>query len=132
MKELLDEAMRDGAIGLSTMLASPRELAVTTDDLVDLCQVVKKHGGLFSSHIRNEGVDVFDAVKEAIAVGTACPSAGRYHPSQDRRSVALGAGCARSRPWSTTPGARVSMSRRMCIPTPGATTISSASSPLGT
>ena len=69
MKELLGEAMRDGAIGLSTMLASPRELAVTTDDLVDLCQVVRKHGGLFSSHIRNEGVDVFDSVKEAIAVG---------------------------------------------------------------
>ena len=69
MKELLDEAMRDGAIGLSTMLASPRELAVTTDDLVALCQVVKRHGGLFSSHIRNEGTEVFDAVKEAIAVG---------------------------------------------------------------
>ena len=51
------------------MLASPRELAVTTDDLVELCQVVKRHGGLFSSHIRNEGTDVFDAVKEAIAVG---------------------------------------------------------------
>ena len=69
MKGLLDEAMRDGAIGLSTMLASPRELAVTTDDLVALCQVVKRHGGLFSSHIRNEGVEVFAAVKEAISVG---------------------------------------------------------------
>jgi N-acyl-D-amino-acid deacylase len=69
MKELLDEAMREGAIGLSSMLASPRELAVTTDDLVALCQVVKRHGGLFSSHIRNEGTEVFDAVKEAIAVG---------------------------------------------------------------
>jgi N-acyl-D-amino-acid deacylase len=69
MKALLDEAMCDGAVGLSTMLASPRELAVTTDDLVVLCQVVKRHGGLFSSHIRNEGVDVFDAVKEAISIG---------------------------------------------------------------
>ncbi len=29
----------------------------------------RRHGGLYSSHIRNEGVDVFDAVKEAIAVG---------------------------------------------------------------
>jgi N-acyl-D-amino-acid deacylase len=69
MKVLLDEAMRDGAIGLATMLASPRELAVTTDDLVVLCQVVRRHGGLFSSHIRNEGVEVFDAIKEAISVG---------------------------------------------------------------
>jgi N-acyl-D-amino-acid deacylase len=69
MKTLLDEAMRDGAIGLSSMLASARELAVTTDDIVALCSVVKKHGGLFSSHIRNEGTGVLDAVAEVIAVG---------------------------------------------------------------
>jgi N-acyl-D-aspartate/D-glutamate deacylase len=69
MKQLLDEAMRDGAIGLSTMLASPRELAVTTDDLVALARVVRRHGGRYSSHIRNEGTEVIAAVKEAIAVG---------------------------------------------------------------
>ena len=68
MQELLDEAMRDGALGLSTMLAGPRELAVETDDLVALCAVVKRHGGLFSSHIRNEGTEVLTAVKEAIAI----------------------------------------------------------------
>ena len=69
MKGLLDEAMRDGAIGLSTMLASPRELAVTTDDIVELAAVVRRRGGLYSSHIRNEGTEVFPAVKEAIEVG---------------------------------------------------------------
>ena len=69
IKTLLDQAMSQGALGLSTMLASPRELAVTTDDLVALCRVVRSHGGLFSSHIRNEGTGVFEAVKEAIAVG---------------------------------------------------------------
>ena len=69
LKTLLDEAMNEGAIGLSTMLASPRELAVTTDDLVSLCAVVKKHGGLYSSHIRNEGTGVLAAVSEAISIG---------------------------------------------------------------
>jgi N-acyl-D-aspartate/D-glutamate deacylase len=69
MKALLDEAMKDGAFGLSSMLAMPPGSIATTDDLVELCAVVKKHGGLFSSHIRNEGTGVFDAVKEAIAVG---------------------------------------------------------------
>jgi len=69
IKRLLDEAMTDGALGLSTMLASARELAVTTDDLVALVQVVERHGGCYSSHIRNEGVGVFDAVKEAIDIG---------------------------------------------------------------
>ena len=69
MKVLLDEAMRDGAFGLSTMLMMPPGSLATTDDLVELCAVVKKHGGLFSSHIRNEGLGVFDSVKDAIAVG---------------------------------------------------------------
>jgi N-acyl-D-aspartate/D-glutamate deacylase len=69
MKELLDEALRDGAFGLSTMLAMPPGSLATTDDLVDLCGVVARHGGLYSSHIRNEGAGVLEAVKEAIAVG---------------------------------------------------------------
>ena len=69
VKTLLDEALNDGAFGLSTMLASPRELKVTTKDLIELGKVVKKHEGLYSSHIRNEGTEVFAAVEEAIAVG---------------------------------------------------------------
>jgi N-acyl-D-aspartate/D-glutamate deacylase len=69
MRDLLDEAMREGALGLSTMLASPRELAVTTNDIVELCGVVKRHGGLYSSHIRNEGTEVMAAVSEAISIG---------------------------------------------------------------
>ncbi|SIN97154.1 N-acyl-D-amino-acid deacylase [Singulisphaera sp. GP187] len=69
VKVLLEEAMNDGAFGLSTMLAGPRELNVTTDDLVALCKVVRRYGGTYSSHLRNEGTTVLDAVKEAIAVG---------------------------------------------------------------
>jgi N-acyl-D-aspartate/D-glutamate deacylase len=69
MKVLLDEAMRDGALGLSTMLAMPPGSLATTDDLVELSKVVAKHGGLFSTHNRNEGTEVLTAIKEAIAVG---------------------------------------------------------------
>ena len=69
MKELLDAAMKDGAIGLSTMLMMPPGSLATTDDIVDLCKVVAKHRGSFSSHIRSEGETVLDSVKEAIAVG---------------------------------------------------------------
>jgi N-acyl-D-aspartate/D-glutamate deacylase len=69
MQALVDEAMKEGAFGLSSMLAMPPGSLTTTDDLVALCQPVAKHGGLFSSHIRNEGTDVLKAVKEAIAVG---------------------------------------------------------------
>ncbi len=69
MQALVDEAMRDGAFGLSSMLAMPPGSLATTDDIVALCQVVAKHGGIFSSHIRNEGLGVVEAVTEAIAVG---------------------------------------------------------------
>jgi N-acyl-D-amino-acid deacylase len=69
MKALLEEAMNDGAFGLSSLLAMPPGSLATTDDIVELCKVVKKHGGLFSTHIRNEGLGVFDSIKEAIAVG---------------------------------------------------------------
>ncbi|HKB02915.1 MAG TPA: D-aminoacylase [Gemmataceae bacterium] len=69
MKALLDLSMSDGAIGLSSMLMMPPGSLATTDDIVELCKVVAKHGGSFSSHIRNEGLGVFDSVKEAIAIG---------------------------------------------------------------
>ncbi len=69
MKTLLDEAMKDGAMGLSSLLAMPPGSLTTADDLAELCRVVARHGGIFSSHIRNEGTGVFDSVKEAISVG---------------------------------------------------------------
>jgi N-acyl-D-aspartate/D-glutamate deacylase len=69
MERLVDEAMKDGAFGISSMLAMPPGSLATTDDLVALCRVVARHGGIYSSHIRNEGTAVFEAVKEAIAIG---------------------------------------------------------------
>lgn len=68
MKQLLDEAMAQGALGLSTMLMMPPGSLATTDDLIQLCSVVKKHGGVFSSHIRSEGLDIFPSVKQVIEV----------------------------------------------------------------
>ncbi|MDA1163751.1 MAG: D-aminoacylase [Planctomycetota bacterium] len=69
MKVILDEAMSDGACGLSSMLAMPPGSLTTTDDIVDLCSVVARHGGIYSTHNRNEGTGIFDAVKEAIEIG---------------------------------------------------------------
>jgi N-acyl-D-aspartate/D-glutamate deacylase len=69
MKALVDEAMKDGAFGLSSMLAMPPGSLVSTEEIVELCRVVARHGGIYSSHIRNEGEEVLKAVREAIAVG---------------------------------------------------------------
>ncbi len=69
MKVLVEEAMEDGAFGLSSQLAMPPGSLATTDDIVALCKPLKKYGGIFSTHNRNEGLGIFEAVKEAIDVG---------------------------------------------------------------
>jgi N-acyl-D-aspartate/D-glutamate deacylase len=69
MSALVAEAMQDGAFGLSTALMMPPSSLATTDDLVELCKVVRDHGGLYATHMRDEGLGVFDSVKEAIQIG---------------------------------------------------------------
>jgi N-acyl-D-aspartate/D-glutamate deacylase len=69
MKALVEEAMKEGASGLSCALAMPPDSLATTDDLVELCKVVARYGGIFVVHLRNEGTDVFTAVREAIEIG---------------------------------------------------------------
>ena len=69
MKDLVAGAMNDGAFGLSTALMMPPSSLATTDDLIELCKVVREHGGIYSTHVRDEGTGVFDAVKEAITIG---------------------------------------------------------------
>ena len=69
MKVLLAEAMEDGAFGMSSQLMTPPGLLATTDQIVELCSVVREYGGIYSSHIRNEGLGVFKAVKQAIEIG---------------------------------------------------------------
>lgn len=51
------------------MLAMPPGSLTTTDQVVDLCRVVARHGGIYSTHHRNEGLGVFDSVREAIQIG---------------------------------------------------------------
>ncbi len=69
MKRLLRQALDDGALGLSCMLAQTPGLLSRTDDVVELAKVVAVHGGIFSSHIRNEGTGVLEAISEAIEIG---------------------------------------------------------------
>jgi N-acyl-D-aspartate/D-glutamate deacylase len=69
MKQIVDQAMQDGALGLSSMVMMPPGSLATTDDIVELCRAVAPYGGIYSTHIRNEGLGIFDSVKEAIAVG---------------------------------------------------------------
>ena len=69
MKELVAQAMEDGAMGLSTSLLQPPSSLATTENLIELATIAKQYGGIYSSHIRDEGEGVFRAVEEAIQVG---------------------------------------------------------------
>ena len=69
MKQEIAAAMEQGAMGLATSLLMPPSSLVTTEQLVELAKVAAKYGGVYSSHIRDEGAGVFDAVAEAIQVG---------------------------------------------------------------
>lgn len=69
MKELLEEALTAGAIGLSTGLIYPPGMFAATEELIELCRVVARHGGIYASHIRNEGSRLLEAVEEAIRIG---------------------------------------------------------------
>jgi N-acyl-D-aspartate/D-glutamate deacylase len=69
MKRLIAEAMEDGAMGLSTALLEPPSSLATTDNLIQLAEVARQYGGIYSSHIRDEGEGVFRAIGEAIDVG---------------------------------------------------------------
>jgi N-acyl-D-aspartate/D-glutamate deacylase len=69
MKSLIAQAMREGAMGLSTALLEPPSSVATTANLIELASVAKQYGGIYSSHIRDEGEGVFRAIDEAIQVG---------------------------------------------------------------
>jgi N-acyl-D-amino-acid deacylase len=68
MKALVTQAMRDGAIGLSSGLIYPPNMFATTDELIELAKVVAPYGGLYATHIRGEGAHGIQAIDEAIAI----------------------------------------------------------------
>lgn len=71
MRALLDEAMASGAIGLSTGAAYPTAMPATTDEMAQVAEVIGPYGGVYASHIRDEGDHVFAALDEAFAIGRA-------------------------------------------------------------
>jgi len=69
MKQQVAQAMEQGAMGLSSSLLMPPSSLVTTDQLVELAEAAAARGGIYSTHIRDEGEGVFDSIAEAIEIG---------------------------------------------------------------
>jgi N-acyl-D-amino-acid deacylase len=70
MQSLVRDAMRQGALGVSSSLSGPPGAWIDTDTLVAMCKAASEFGGLYSTHMRTEGQGVFESVAEAIAIGT--------------------------------------------------------------
>ena len=71
MKRLLREAMEAGAMGLSTGLMYAPGSFSDTEELKELCKVVAEYNGIYTSHMRNQGGELFSSVKEVIGLAKA-------------------------------------------------------------
>ena len=69
MKELVGQAMRDGAVGVSTALEYAPAPYAKTEELIALAGEASKFGGIYATHMRNEGTGILPAIDEALRVG---------------------------------------------------------------
>jgi N-acyl-D-amino-acid deacylase len=69
MKALVDQAMRDGAVGLSTALQYTPAPYAKTEELIALAREASKYGGIYATHMRGEGDTVLESIDEATWIG---------------------------------------------------------------
>jgi len=69
MNHLIDQEMRSGGIGLSTGLAYMPGRYAKKEEILSLAKVVSRYGGLYASHIRDQGEKMTEAINEAIWIG---------------------------------------------------------------
>jgi N-acyl-D-amino-acid deacylase len=69
MRAIVDRAMRDGAVGMSTGLIYVPGTYAKTAEVADLARVVARYGGVYATHMRDEGNQVTDSIKEALTIG---------------------------------------------------------------
>jgi N-acyl-D-amino-acid deacylase len=69
MRQLVRGAMRDGAVGVSTALEYAPAPYAKTDELIALASEASKFGGIYATHMRNEGSAVLPAIDEALRIG---------------------------------------------------------------
>jgi N-acyl-D-amino-acid deacylase len=69
MESLVDNAMKGGAVGLSTGLIYIPGTYTKTQEIVALAKVAAKYHGVYASHMRDEGDSVVQAIREALTIG---------------------------------------------------------------
>ena len=88
MEALLDEALEAGCIGMSTGLAYPPAFEAPTDEVVALANRLAAHGGIYTTHMRDEGTGVLDSVRETLDIGrrAGVPVVVSHHKCSGRES----------------------------------------------
>jgi len=69
MKELVRQAMRDGTVGVSSSLEYAPAPYAKTEELIALATEASKFGGIYATHMRNEGTGILPAIDEALRIG---------------------------------------------------------------
>lgn len=69
MRTVVNEAMRDGALGVSYALIYPPEAYARTEELVEVCRVAAGYGGIYATHIRSESDRLLEGIGEALEIG---------------------------------------------------------------
>jgi dihydroorotase/N-acyl-D-amino-acid deacylase len=69
MQEFVRQAMRDGAVGVSTSLEYAPAPYAKTEELIALAGEAAKFGGIYATHMRNEGTGILPAIDEALRIG---------------------------------------------------------------
>ena len=69
MEALVEQGMKDGAVGLSTGLIYVPGTYAKTDEITNLARIAARYGGIYATHMRNEGEGVADAIRESIQIG---------------------------------------------------------------
>ena len=68
-KRIVAEAMRDGAVGLSTGLIYKPGTYSNTEEIIELAKVAGASGGIYATHMRDEGTGILAAIDEAVRIG---------------------------------------------------------------
>lgn len=72
MKALVDTAMKEGAVGISTGLYYAPGSFSSTEEVIELARIAAKHGGLYDTHMRDESsysIGLLASVRETIRIG---------------------------------------------------------------
>jgi N-acyl-D-amino-acid deacylase len=68
MRELVRREMKAGALGITTALIYPPAFFAKTDELIELCKVAAKYQGKYTTHMRSEGNQLLEGVRETIRI----------------------------------------------------------------